>query len=86
MILLDTCGLLALQDGGRDLSPEARSRLEAPGSHVFISAISAFALIAALSREPATSLDLQRATNEAHAFFSYLKRFAAKEQPGPRQP
>ncbi len=42
MILLDTCGLLALQNGGKALSPEARSRLEAPGSRVFISAISAF--------------------------------------------
>lgn len=39
------------------------------------------ALIDALSRKAATSLDLQRATSEVLAFFSYLKRFAAKEQP-----
>lgn len=42
MILLDTCGLVALQDGGRALSEAARILLEAPGSEVFISAISAF--------------------------------------------
>lgn len=32
MILLDSCGLLALQDGGQALSSTARDRLEAPGS------------------------------------------------------
>jgi PIN domain nuclease of toxin-antitoxin system len=42
MILLDTCGLLALQDGGQALSESSRIQLEAPGSRVFISAISAF--------------------------------------------
>lgn len=42
--------------------------------------------INALSRNPATSLDLQRATAEALVFFGYLKRFAAKEQPKPSQP
>ena len=42
MILLDTCGLLALQEGGRDLSEAARALLEAPDSEVFVSAISAF--------------------------------------------
>lgn len=42
MILLDTCGLLALQDAERVLSETARSRLGAPGSRVFVSAISAF--------------------------------------------
>jgi len=42
MILLDTCGLLALASGGSELSDEARCRLEAPGSWVYISAISAF--------------------------------------------
>jgi PIN domain nuclease of toxin-antitoxin system len=42
MILLDTCGLLALQDGGLALSEEARGRLEAAGSEVFVSAITAF--------------------------------------------
>ncbi|MES2661252.1 MAG: type II toxin-antitoxin system VapC family toxin [Verrucomicrobiota bacterium] len=42
MILLDTCGLLALQAGGKDFSAEARARLEAPGSEVFVSAITAF--------------------------------------------
>jgi PIN domain nuclease of toxin-antitoxin system len=42
MILLDTCGLLVLPSGGVGLSAEARRRLEAPGSRVFISAISAF--------------------------------------------
>lgn len=42
MILLDTCGLLTLQNGGRELSDIARIRLEAPGSEVFVSAISAF--------------------------------------------
>lgn len=38
-------------------------------------------LIEALSNAPATSADLQRATAEALLFLSYLKRFAAKEQP-----
>jgi len=42
MILLDTCGLIALQDSGRALSEATRILLEAPGSQVFISAISAF--------------------------------------------
>lgn len=42
MILLDTCGLLALQDGGRDLTEATRAQLEAPLSEVFVSAISAF--------------------------------------------
>ena len=42
MILLDTCGLLALQNGGKVLSQTARSRLEAPGSEIFISAVCAF--------------------------------------------
>ncbi len=42
MILLDTCGLIALQDGGRDLCEPTRILLEAPRSEVFISAISAF--------------------------------------------
>jgi len=42
VILLDTCGLLALQDAERVLSEGARSQLEAPGSKVFVSAISAF--------------------------------------------
>ena len=41
-LLLDTCALLALQDGGAVLSEEARTQLELPGSLVFISAISAF--------------------------------------------
>lgn len=41
-MLLDTCGLLALQDTGQPLSETARSQLEAPGSEVFVSAISAF--------------------------------------------
>jgi CRISPR/Cas system CMR-associated protein Cmr5 small subunit len=39
---------------------------------------SADTLIRALS-ENATSLDLQRATSEALAFFSYLKRFAPQK-------
>ena len=42
MILLDTCGLLALQNAGQALSEAARAQLEAPGSEVFVSAISAF--------------------------------------------
>jgi CRISPR/Cas system CMR-associated protein Cmr5 small subunit len=33
-------------------------------------------LVAALSKDPATSLDVQRATAESLAFLSYLKRFA----------
>ena len=41
-LLLDTCGLLALQNGGREFSKGTRKRLEAPGSEVWISAISAF--------------------------------------------
>lgn len=39
------------------------------------------ATIKALSANPSTSSDLQRATAEALLFFGYLKRFAAKEQP-----
>jgi CRISPR/Cas system CMR-associated protein Cmr5 small subunit len=35
----------------------------------------------ALCHHTASSIDLQRATAEALAFFSYLKRFAAKNQP-----
>lgn len=42
MILLDTCGLLALQGGGKVLSKAARARLEAPGSTVYVSAITAY--------------------------------------------
>lgn len=42
MILLDTCGLLSLQSGGAEHSSAARTQLEAPGSRVFVSAISAF--------------------------------------------
>lgn len=42
VILLDTCGLLELQNGGQTLSETARAQLEAPGSEVFVSAISAF--------------------------------------------
>lgn len=42
MILLDTCGLLALQNSLQALSESARARLEAPGSEVFVSAISVF--------------------------------------------
>jgi PIN domain nuclease of toxin-antitoxin system len=41
VILLDTCGLLALQEGGQELSPETRAQLEAPGVRVFVSAITA---------------------------------------------
>jgi CRISPR/Cas system CMR-associated protein Cmr5 small subunit len=41
---------------------------------------SADSLIRALSAR-ATSLDLQRATTEALAFFSYLKRFAPRKNP-----
>jgi hypothetical protein len=37
-------------------------------------------MIKALSENPATSSDLQRATAEALVFFSYLKRFAAKDE------
>jgi hypothetical protein len=33
-------------------------------------------LVSALSKDPATSLDVQRATAESLAFLSYLKRFA----------
>lgn len=40
--LLDTCGLLALQNGGKEFSRKTRRLLEAPGSKVFVSAISAF--------------------------------------------
>ena len=37
-------------------------------------------LIERLTRAPATSLDLQRATTEALAFLAYVKRFATKEE------
>lgn len=40
--LLDTCALLAIQDGGTAFSKKVRSLLEAPGSIVMVSAISAF--------------------------------------------
>ena len=39
------------------------------------------ALIDTLSKDPASTQDLQRATAEALAFFAFLKRFAAKNQP-----
>lgn len=42
MILLDTCALLALADGGTQFSDFTRRRLETPGTRVFVSAISAF--------------------------------------------
>lgn len=40
--LLDTCALWALQTGGKELSIKTRALLEAPGSVVCVSAISAF--------------------------------------------
>ncbi len=40
--LLDTCGLLAVQGGGIALSQHVRELLEAPGSEVRVSVISAF--------------------------------------------
>lgn len=40
--LLDTCALLALQNGGKEFSRKTRTILEAPNSKVFISSISAF--------------------------------------------
>lgn len=40
--LLDTCALLAIQNGGTAFSKKVRSLLEAPGSHVLVSAITAF--------------------------------------------
>lgn len=40
---------------------------------------SAESLIAKLSKSPASSNDLQRATAEALVFLGYLKRFAVKE-------
>jgi PIN domain nuclease of toxin-antitoxin system len=42
MILVDTCGLLALQDGSEAFSKSACQRLEEPGSKVYVSAITAF--------------------------------------------
>lgn len=42
VLLLDTCALLALPNGGKEFSRKVRRLLEAPGSKVFISAISAF--------------------------------------------
>ncbi len=40
--LLDTCGLLAIQNGGNEFSEKVRILLEAPGSEVGVSVISAF--------------------------------------------
>lgn len=42
MILIDACGLIALQCAPESFSEEARKRLEAPGSQAFVSAITAF--------------------------------------------
>lgn len=42
MILIDACGLIALQCAPERFSEAARQRLEAPGSKVFVSAITAF--------------------------------------------
>lgn len=44
MILLDTCGILALTDGATALSAEARRRIGAAQGLIFVSAISAFEL------------------------------------------
>ena len=41
MMLLDTCALLWLAQGGEELSPEARDRIDAVPA-VYVSAISAF--------------------------------------------
>ena len=57
------------------------NHLSMHGIAVLVDKTDSKALIEGLSRSPATSLDLQRATSEALAFFSYLKRFAVKEQP-----
>jgi PIN domain nuclease of toxin-antitoxin system len=42
MILVDTCGLLALQDGSKAFSARACQQLEEPGSKAYVSAITAF--------------------------------------------
>ncbi len=49
------------------------------GINILTGCDSAQQLIKKLSGENATSNDLQRATGEALAFISYLKRFAVKE-------
>lgn len=56
------------------------------GIAVLVNRTDTKALIKALSQAPSTGLDLQRATSEALAFFSYLKRFAVKEQPNRNNP
>lgn len=58
------------------------SHLSTHGIPILTSTRDARALIQALSSGQATSLDLQRATAEALLFFAFLKRFAARSQPG----
>ncbi len=41
-LLLDTCALLALQKGGKAFTKRVRTLLEAPGSEILVSAITAF--------------------------------------------
>lgn len=67
------------RDGLRFACNETAKHLSRHGISVLEGKTTAAALIGALSGGSATSLDLQRATSEALAFFGYLKRFAAKE-------
>ncbi len=74
--LLDTCGLLALQEEDSDISPEARSCLETPGSKVFVSAISAFEIG---QKQASGKLTLPC---EANAWFQgMLRRYQVEEIP-----
>jgi len=59
------------------------AHLSKHGIAVLVNKTDSKALIKALSEAPSTSLDLQRATSEALAFFGYLKRFADSETKSP---
>jgi CRISPR/Cas system CMR-associated protein Cmr5 small subunit len=69
----------ATRSGLKFACDRTADHLSRHGIAVLNNVTDAGSLINALSREPATSSDLQRATTEALAFFGYLKRFAAKD-------
>jgi len=85
-------GLLAATAFAIEPGREARSGISAAlegmathlanpvhGISILKNAKTADSLLRALSGNGATSLDLQRATAEALAFFSYVKRFAQRK-------
>lgn len=70
----------ATRAGMKFACDKTADHLSRHGIPVLANKTDAQALIKALSENQATSSDLQRATAEALLFFSYLKRFAAKDE------